>query len=60
MARKKSKPLERGFVLFDVYYEDGSHASGPPPRGLFAYDYQVREGQLWVQGGQVPTLSQPV
>jgi menaquinol-cytochrome c reductase iron-sulfur subunit len=43
-----------------AYYEDGSRASGPPPRGLFEYDSQVREGQLWVQGGQVPTLAQPV
>ena len=43
-----------------VYYEDGSHASGPPPRSLYEYDYQVRDGQLWVQGGQIPTLSEPV
>jgi menaquinol-cytochrome c reductase iron-sulfur subunit len=43
-----------------AYYEDGARASGPPPRGLFEYDFQVRDGQLWVQGGQVPTLSQPV
>jgi menaquinol-cytochrome c reductase iron-sulfur subunit len=43
-----------------AYYEDGSHASGPPPRGLFEYDYEIRDGQLWVQGGQVPTLSAPV
>lgn len=27
MARKKSKPLESAFVLFDVYYEDGSRSS---------------------------------
>ncbi|MGU3541097.1 hypothetical protein [Methylobacterium sp. A54F] len=28
MAKRiKSKPLERGFVLFDVVYEDGSRAS---------------------------------
>ncbi|WP_336487054.1 hypothetical protein [Methylobacterium nigriterrae] len=28
MAKRiKSKPLERGFVLFDVVYEDGSQAS---------------------------------
>jgi menaquinol-cytochrome c reductase iron-sulfur subunit len=40
-----------------VYYEDGSRASGPPPRGLFEYEYQVREGELWVRGGQIPTLS---
>jgi menaquinol-cytochrome c reductase iron-sulfur subunit len=42
-----------------VYYEDGSRASGPPPRGLFEYQYQVRDGQLWVRGGQIPTLSEP-
>ena len=42
-----------------VYYEDGSRASGPPPRGLFEYGYQVRDGQLWVRGGQIPTLSEP-
>jgi hypothetical protein len=27
MARKKSKPLETGHVLFDVVYEDGSRSS---------------------------------
>ena len=40
-----------------VYYEDGTRASGPPPRGLFQYEYQIREGQLWVRGGQLPTLA---
>jgi Rieske Fe-S protein len=43
-----------------VYYEDGARASGPPPRGLFEYEYQIREGQLWVRGGQLPTLAGPV
>jgi menaquinol-cytochrome c reductase iron-sulfur subunit len=43
-----------------VYYEDGSRASGPPPRGLYEYEYQIREGQLWVRGGQLPTLAGPV
>jgi menaquinol-cytochrome c reductase iron-sulfur subunit len=43
-----------------AYYEDGSRASGPPPRGLFEYEYQVRDGELWVRGGQLPTLSRPV
>jgi Rieske Fe-S protein len=43
-----------------VYYEDGSRASGPPPRGLFEYEYEVRNGQLWVRGGQLPTLAGPV
>ena len=37
-----------------VYYEDGSRASGPPPRGLFEYEYQIREGQLWVRGRSAP------
>jgi hypothetical protein len=26
-TRPKSKPQERGYVLFDVFYEDGSRAS---------------------------------
>ena len=43
-----------------VYHEDGSRASGPPPRGLFQYEYEVRQGQLWVRGGQLPTLAGPV
>ncbi|WP_180539701.1 ubiquinol-cytochrome c reductase iron-sulfur subunit [Nevskia soli] len=43
-----------------VYYEDGSRAAGPPPRGLYQYDYKVENGQLWVKGGQMPTLANPV
>ena len=43
-----------------AFYEDGSHASGPPPRGLYEYQYKIENGQLWVYGGQLPTLSQPV
>lgn len=27
MARKKSKPLDAEYVLFDVFYEDGSRSS---------------------------------
>jgi Rieske Fe-S protein len=42
-----------------VYYEDGSRASGPPPRGLFTYDYKVEKGKLWIKGGQMPTLANP-
>jgi Rieske Fe-S protein len=42
-----------------VYYEDGSRASGPPPRGLFEYEYAVRDGRLVVRGGEIPTLSEP-
>ena len=43
-----------------VYYEDGARAAGPPPRGLYQYDYKVDKGQLWVKGGEMPTLSNPV
>jgi Rieske Fe-S protein len=39
-----------------VYYDNGAHASGPPPRGLYEYDYQVRDGQLEIYGGHLPTL----
>ncbi len=47
-------PLPRRRLL-----EDGSHAAGPPPRGLFEYGYKVEKGQLWVKGGEMPTLANP-
>lgn len=40
-----------------VYYADGSRASGPPPRGLFTYDWKVESGQLQIDAGQMPTLA---
>lgn len=40
-----------------VYYADGSRASGPPERGLFTYNYKVFGGQLHIDAGQMPTLS---
>lgn len=40
-----------------VYYEDGSRASGPPPRGLFEYPFKVESGKLMIEAGQLPTLS---
>jgi len=43
-----------------VYYADGAHASGPPPRGLYEYEYKIEQRQLWVRGGQLPTLSEPL
>ena len=43
-----------------AYYEDGRHAAGPPPRGLYEYEYRIENGELQVFGGQIPTLSQPV
>jgi Rieske Fe-S protein len=42
-----------------VFYEDGSHAAGPPPRGLYEYRYKVENGQLWIEGGHLPTLAEP-
>lgn len=43
-----------------VYYENGARASGPPPRGLFRYDYQVvrKKGRdrLQIWAGHLPTL----
>jgi menaquinol-cytochrome c reductase iron-sulfur subunit len=43
-----------------VFYEDGTHAAGPPPRRLYEYEYKVQQGKLWVRAGQLPTLSEPV
>ncbi len=40
-----------------VYYADGSRASGPPERGLFTYDWRVVSGELHIDAGQMPTLS---
>ena len=43
-----------------TYYADGERASGPPPRGLYQYEYKVENGVLRVKGGQLPTLSERV
>ncbi len=37
-----------------AYYEDGSRASGPPERGLFAYDHKIETGQLFIKTGPIP------
>ena len=39
-----------------VYYEDGEHASGPPPRGLFHIPWELRGGRLRIQAPHLPTL----
>jgi len=39
-----------------VYYENGEHASGPPPRGLFHCEWRVRKGRLEIQAPHYPTL----
>ncbi|WOO41682.1 ubiquinol-cytochrome c reductase iron-sulfur subunit [Rubellicoccus peritrichatus] len=43
-----------------AYYENGDHAAGPPPRGLYEYENRIVKNELQVKGGQIPTLSQPV
>lgn len=42
-----------------VFYEDGEHASGPPPRGLYTYPVKVENNELFVSGGLLPTLASP-
>lgn len=39
-----------------VYYADGRRASGPPPRGLFACSWRIRNGQLEIEAPHYPTL----
>jgi Rieske Fe-S protein len=40
-----------------VYYADGARASGPPERGLFPYAWKIISGELQIDAGQTPTLS---
>jgi menaquinol-cytochrome c reductase iron-sulfur subunit len=42
-----------------AYYQDGSRASGPPPRALFQYTYKVEDGKLFIKGGEQPTTGSP-
>jgi Rieske Fe-S protein len=39
-----------------VYYGSGERASGPPPRGLYQYVWEVRNGELYVRAPHYPTL----
>ncbi len=43
-----------------VYYADGSHAAGPPPRGLYTYQTRVKGETLQVKAGRLPTLQESV
>lgn len=43
-----------------AFYENGAHASGPPPRGLFEYQHKIDSGELKVLGGHLPTLAEPL
>lgn len=42
-----------------VYYANGDHASGPPPRGLYKYRHEVKQGRLMADVGRFPTLHSP-
>jgi menaquinol-cytochrome c reductase iron-sulfur subunit len=42
-----------------AFYEDGSHAAGPPPRGLYRYECKVEKGDLSIKAGVLPTLADP-
>jgi menaquinol-cytochrome c reductase iron-sulfur subunit len=42
-----------------AYYQDGSHASGPPPRGLFQYHYRIGDDRLFIKAGDMPTTGSP-
>ena len=42
-----------------AYYEDGSRASGPPPRGLFQYSYKLEDGKIFIKAGETPTTGSP-
>jgi menaquinol-cytochrome c reductase iron-sulfur subunit len=37
-----------------VYYEDGSVASGPPPRGLYHYPVRINNGQVEILASPIP------
>jgi len=39
-----------------AYYADGSRAAGPPPRGLYPYEYKVENDRLLIRAGMMPTL----
>jgi Rieske Fe-S protein len=43
-----------------VYHASGERASGPPPRGLYQYDWEVRKGNLYVRAPHYPTLQDPL
>ena len=43
-----------------AFYANGAHAAGPPPRGLYRYEYKVENNELHIKGGYLPTLQNPV
>lgn len=37
-----------------VYYEDGSYAAGPPPRGLYKYPVRIRNNEVEIFASPIP------
>ena len=42
-----------------AYYEDGMNAAGPPPRGLYKYQFKVENNEVFVFAGVLPNLANP-
>jgi len=40
-----------------VYYEDGSVAAGPPPRGLYQYPVRINNGQVEILTSPIPVTT---
>jgi len=40
-----------------AYYSTGERAAGPPERGLFKYQTRVSGGKVYIDAGDMPTLS---
>jgi menaquinol-cytochrome c reductase iron-sulfur subunit len=40
-----------------VYYEDGSVAAGPPPRGLYQYPVRINDGQVEILTRPIPVTT---
>lgn len=40
-----------------VYYEDGSVAAGPPPRGLYQYPVRIKDGQVEILTSAIPVTT---
>ena len=53
--------LEPALALY-VPASHGSHAAGPPPRGLYTYEVDqdaAAKGKLRILAGRLPTLQEP-
>ena len=42
-----------------VFYEDGSYAAGPAPRGLYEMKHKIEGSKLMALVGHIPTLQDP-